>query len=270
MSDKPNPIFNALTIAGSDSGGGAGIQADLKAFSALGVYGSSIITALTAQNTKEVRGVFSVTPEFIRLQLAAVFDDIHISAVKTGMLGDSAVVAVVADFLKKQDIQLVVDPVMISKSGNALLQPEAIQTLISELLPLATLITPNLPEASAMLSQPEPQNIDEMKTVAEGIHAMGVENVLLKGGPLVGGDCPDILFDGNEFTEYQSSRIDTQNTHGTGCTLASAITAHLAQGETVKDAVAKAKDYITAAIMHADELNVGTGHGPVNHFHALW
>lgn len=270
MFDKPISIYNALTIAGSDSGGGAGIQADLKAFSALGVYGASVITALTAQNTLEVRGVFPITPEFIQLQLAAVFDDIHISAVKTGMLGDSAVVATVADFLKKQNAQLVVDPVMISKSGNALLQPEAVQTLITELLPLATLVTPNLPEASAMLNQTEPQDIEGMKEVAAGVYSLGVKNVLLKGGHLIGEECPDIFFDGNEFTEYHSARVDTQNTHGTGCTLASAITAYLAQGETVKGAVARAKSFITHAIEHADELNVGAGHGPVNHFHAFW
>lgn len=270
MSDKPNSIFNALTIAGSDSGGGAGIQADLKTFSALGVYGTSVITALTAQNTSEVRGVFPITPDFIQLQLAAVFDDIHISAVKTGMLGDSAVVAAVAEFFKQQNALLVVDPVMISKSGNALLQPDAVQTLITDLLPLATLVTPNLPEASAMLNQAEPQDIEGMKRVAAGIYALGVNNVLLKGGHLEGEECPDIFFDGNEFTEYCHLRIDTQNTHGTGCTLASAITAYLVKGETVKDAVAKAKGYISAAIKHADELNVGAGHGPVNHFHALW
>lgn len=263
-------IYNALTIAGSDSGGGAGIQADLKTFSALGVYGASAITALTAQNTQEVRAVYPVPPEFLCQQLSAVFDDIQIHAVKTGMLGSREMVKAVADFIGSRGVALVVDPVMISKSGNALLSADAVSVLVEELLPLASLITPNLPEAAAILNRPEPETVAEMKEMAKLLYDLGPEQVLLKGGHLKGEACPDILFDGENYTEYEGLRINTKNTHGTGCTLASAITAFLARGETAERAVAKSKQYITAAIQHADNLNVGSGHGPVNHFHALW
>lgn len=263
-------ISNVLTIAGSDSGGGAGIQADLKTFSALGVYGASVITALTAQNTSEVRGVFPVTPDFIRLQLETVFDDIEIKAVKTGMLGSADVVSEVAKDLRRRDILLVVDPVMISKSGNALLQADAVTTVIEQLFPLAELITPNLPEAAAILKMEEPGSLEGMQEMVRLLHRLGPANVLLKGGHLMGEECPDIFFDGDQFQIFQQVRINTQNTHGTGCSLASAVTAYLAKGESVTEAVSHAKQYITSAINNADNLNVGAGHGPVNHFHAYW
>ncbi len=270
MSDHNVAIYNALTIAGSDSGGGAGIQADLKTFSALGVYGASAITALTAQNTCEVRGIVPVSPEFLQQQMETVFDDIEIHAVKTGMLGSAEMVATVAGFFRDKDALLVVDPVMISKSGNRLLAPGAVSRLVQALLPLAYIITPNLPEAAAILGEPEPESIADMETMAARLLELGPENVLLKGGHLAGERSPDILFDGHEFIKFDSPRIQTRNTHGTGCTLSSAITAYLAKGDTVQDAVTKAKQYISAAIASADNLNVGSGHGPVNHFHALW
>jgi hydroxymethylpyrimidine kinase/phosphomethylpyrimidine kinase len=263
-------IKNALTIAGSDSGGGAGIQADLKAFSALGVYGSSVITALTAQNTRECRGIVSVDPDFILQQLETVCDDIEINGIKTGMLGDSSAVKAVAGFLEGKTVPLVVDPVMIAKSGDALLKAEAVSTLVSELFPLATLITPNLPEAAAILGQSEPETLEEMEAAAVALHKLGAKAVLLKGGHLEGELCQDLLYDGENFFSFSSVRIPTTNTHGTGCTLASAITASLAKGESLKDAVKIAKNYITEAIKQADKLNVGGGHGPVNHFHSFW
>lgn len=264
-------VPNALTIAGSDSGGGAGIQADLKTFSALKVYGASVITALTAQNTRSVKSIYPVSPAFVHDQLEAVFSDIEIQAVKTGMLGSSAMVAVVADYLSTRDhLKLVVDPVMISKSGNALLAPEAVSVLIESLMPLMYLITPNLPEVSALLGKSEPSSVSEMKVAARELYQLGARNVLLKGGHLESEFSPDILFDGEKFIEFESPRIETKNTHGTGCTLASAITAFLAHGQNVEEAVGNAKIYITSAIAAADQLNVGAGHGPVNHFHETW
>ena len=271
MSVNTPKIPNVLTIAGSDSGGGAGIQADLKTFSALGVYGASVITALTAQNTQCVSGIYPVTPDFVSLQLETVFADIQIHAVKTGMLGSAEMVDRVAQFLSGIDnVRLVVDPVMISKSGNALLSPDAVEVLIDKLIPLTYVITPNLPEAAALLGVDEPVSIQGMREMAVQVHALGVQNVLLKGGHLEGESSPDILFDGTTFTEFPSVRIATKNTHGTGCTLASAVTAYLAQGCSIVESVTRAKEYITAAIKAADQLNVGAGHGPVNHFHNIW
>jgi hydroxymethylpyrimidine kinase/phosphomethylpyrimidine kinase len=264
-------ISNALTIAGSDSGGGAGIQADLKTFSALGVYGASVITALTAQNTQVVKSVFPVSPSFVTDQLDAVFSDIQIDAVKVGMLGNAEMVNTVADYFSDvTDLKMIIDPVMISKSGNALLSSSAVNVLIDKLLPLAYLVTPNLPEVAALLGEDEPSSIDEMKASAVKLQRLGVSNVLIKGGHLGGENSPDILFDGHEFIEFHHARITTKNTHGTGCTLASAITAYVAKGFSVSEAVAQAKEYITAAIKAADSLNVGRGHGPVNHFHSIW
>ena len=271
MSDNSFKTPNVLTIAGSDSGGGAGIQADLKTFSALGVYGASVITALTAQNTKTVAGIYPVTPDFVTLQLETVFSDIDIAVVKTGMLGSADMVEAVVAFLSGVDtLKLVVDPVMISKSGNALLSPDAVAVLIDKLMPLTYVITPNLPEAAALLGEDEPDSVAGMREMALRLHALGVQNVLLKGGHLNGGYSPDILFDGTRLTEFPSTRIVTENTHGTGCTLASAVTAYLAQGLPIAEAVGKAKEYITAAIKAADQLNVGAGHGPVNQFHNIW
>jgi len=264
-------IPNVLTIAGSDSGGGAGIQADLKTFSALGVYGASVITALTAQNTIAVNSVFPVAPAFVVEQMDAVFSDIDIGAVKTGMLGDATMVKAVADYLATlNDVKLIVDPVMISKSGNALLSPDAVSVLIDSLLPISYLVTPNLPEVAALLDKPEPTSICEMKNAARDIHQFGVKNVLIKGGHLEGRNSTDVFFDGTSFVELASTRINTKNTHGTGCTLASAITAFIAHGQSPSDAVVNAKKYISSAILAADQLNVGSGHGPVNHFHKIW
>lgn len=263
-------LQNVLTIAGSDSGGGAGIQADLKTFSALGVYGASVITALTAQNTQTVKAVFSVDSSFVSQQIETVFDDIQIGAVKTGMLGNRSVIQSVADALRSKNIQLVVDPVMISTSGSVLLEAEASETLIKELFPLALVVTPNMPEAAAILGSDEPYSIDGMKEMARAIYELGPQSVLLKGGHMEGTHCLDIFFDGVKFWEFDSPKVDTRNTHGTGCTLASAITAFIAKGESLPVAIAEAKKYITSALENADKLNVGNGHGPVNHFYQFW
>ena len=261
----------ALTIAGSDSGGGAGVQADLKAFSALGVYGASVITALTAQNTREVRGIQDVPPAFIASQIDTVFDDLDVKAVKIGMLSQPAVIEAVAVALERHGAeQVVLDPVMIAKSGDALLQPEAVEALRARLVPLATLITPNLPEAGVLLDSAEPGNESEMREAAAALEGLGARNVLVKGGHLPGTNNVDLLFDGERFSRYENPRIETRNTHGTGCTLSSAVAAGLAKGERLQDAVAAAVSYVHEAIKHSDELSVGRGHGPVHHFHALW
>lgn len=260
----------ALTIAGSDSGGGAGIQADLKAFSALGAYGCSVITALTAQNTQGVTGIMDVPPEFVSQQIAAVFDDLAVDAVKIGMLSRPETIVAVAEGLRKFTPKyIVLDPVMVAKSGDALLQPDAVDTLKTQLLPMATLITPNLPEAEVLLGGDPGGGID-MEAAARELHAMGPGAVLLKGGHLGGEESTDVLFDGVDMVRLTAKRIDTRNTHGTGCTLSSAIAALLAQGVSLGDAVARAKTYISAAIAHADELGVGQGQGPVHHFHDFW
>lgn len=264
-------VVNALTIAGSDSGGGAGIQADLKAFSAHGVYGASVITALTSQNTREVRGVHGVPVEFIAEQIDAVCDDIHMSAVKIGMLSTPEIIRTVAQGLERHALpNVVLDPVMVAKSGDTLLQDDAVETLRDVLMPRALLITPNLPEAGVLLGTTAPVDEASMRDAAIALHKLGANNVLVKGGHLDGKENTDVLYDGHEFHRYQHTRIDTNNTHGTGCTLSSSIAALLARGHNLSDAVAKATDYIHHAIRHADQLNVGNGHGPVHHFHALW
>jgi hydroxymethylpyrimidine/phosphomethylpyrimidine kinase len=258
---------NLLTIAGSDSCGGAGIQADLKAFSAHGVYGMSVITAVTAQNTQGVFAVQDINPEIIEAQIDAIFQDIQVHGVKIGMVSQIATIKAIANKLKQyMPMNVVVDPVMISKSGYDLLQPEAKATLIDELIPLADLITPNLPEAEAIIKM-KIETVEEMKIAAEKIHEMGVKNVLIKGGHLKH-RAVDILFDGTEFTFYESKRIDTKNTHGTGCTLSSSITANLGKGLDIRTAVEASKDYITTAIEHSIEL--GKGVGPTNHFYTLY
>ncbi len=261
----------ALTIAGSDSGGGAGIQADLKTFSALGVYGCSVITALTAQNTQAVTGVMNVPPEFIGQQMEAVFSDIDVHAVKIGMLSVPEIIEVVGDGLKRHGAgNIVLDPVMVAKSGDALLQPHAIEAVRDVLLPLADLITPNLPEAAALLGSEPITQADEMQAAAEALLDLGPKAVLLKGGHLTGEESPDLLLDADGPQVLHSARIDTRNTHGTGCTLSSAIAAGLARGLTTKQAVGEAKDYIRTAISAADSLDIGRGHGPVHHFHRVW
>ena len=274
-------IYNALTIAGSDSGGGAGIQADLKTFSALGVYGASVITALTAQNTQAVRAIHDAPPEFIAQQIDAVFDDIRIDAVKIGMLSRPEVIETVAAGLERHGVgrlgvsKLVLDPVMVAKSGDQLLAPEAVAALRERLVPLATLVTPNLPEAAVLLEEPALTDEAEMAAVAKRLLALGSQWVLLKGGHLEGPESSDLLMGsdggGEDMNErFTAPRVATKNTHGTGCTLSSAITAGLAQGLDVIEATRRAKDYVTAALKAADRLTVGKGHGPVHHFHDVW
>lgn len=267
-----NKIPIALTIAGSDSGGGAGIQADLKTFSALGVYGASVLTALTAQNTREVRAILDVSPNFVTTQLACVFDDLQVDAIKIGMLSQVEVIEAVADFLEaRRSTPLVLDPVMVAKSGDRLLQARAVDSLRTRLLPLATLITPNLPEAAMLLDTDEPDNNDDMLDIAKTLLALGPQSILLTGGHLPRElESADLLLTGKETIWLPAARVDTQNTHGTGCTLSSAIAAGLAQGKSLGIAVRDAKSYITAAIAAADQLCVGSGHGPVHHFHNWW
>lgn len=264
-------VPTALTIAGSDSGGGAGIQADLKTFSALGVYGASVLTALTAQNTRAVTAIFDVTPEFVARQIDTVFEDIRIDAVKIGMLSNAAVVEAVADRLAHwRPRWIVLDPVMVAKSGDRLLDPAAVEALRTRLLPLADLITPNLPEAAVLLGEEPIRERARMGNVAARLQGLGAKNVLLKGGHLDGGASPDLLLHGGELLWLESERVATENTHGTGCTLSSAIAAFLARGRPLPEAVALAKRYLTGALRHADELEVGHGHGPVHHFWHLW
>ncbi|MCH7555500.1 MAG: bifunctional hydroxymethylpyrimidine kinase/phosphomethylpyrimidine kinase [Proteobacteria bacterium] len=264
-------IANALTIAGSDRGGGAGIQADLKTFSALGVYGASVITALTAQNTREVRAIHDVPPEFIAQQIDAVFDDIRIDAVKIGMLSRPEVIETVAAGLERHGVtKLVLDPVMVAKSGDLLLAAEAVAALRERLLPLAMLVTPNLPEAAVLLAEDPITDDSEMAPACERLLALGPQWVLLKGGHMAGPESTDLLMGGDISRRFAAPRVATRNTHGTGCTLSSAIAAGLAQGLDVVEAVARAKDYVTAALKAADRLDVGTGHGPVHHFHGYW
>lgn len=264
-------IPNVLTLAGVDPSGGAGIFADLKAFSALGAYGSGIVVALTAQNTQGVTGVHRVPSDFVSLQIDTLFQDVRIDAAKVGMLVDADLVSTVARGLRRHRVKrLVVDPVMVSKSGHALLQPDAVEALRRELLPLAELVTPNLPEAGVLLGCPEPKTLDEMRSVARALCRLGPRQVLLKGGHLDAAESVDIFDDGVTQTELRANRIATRNTHGTGCTLSAAIAALLPQRPSTLDAVRDAKTYLTAAIAAADQLDVGHGHGPVHHFHALW
>lgn len=264
------PTSIALTIAGSDSGGGAGIQADLKTFSALGVYGASVITAVTAQNTRAVTAVEAISPALIRAQIEAVFADLPPQAVKTGMLGDSQTICIVADSLAAVALPyLVIDPVMVAKSGDKLLADAAIATLRTRLIPLATLITPNLPEAGELLGRPVTTR-DDMPQAAADLLALGCHAVLLKGGHLAGDASDDLLLTTGGATWLSAARHPGKNTHGTGCTLSAAITAGLARGLALVDAVHAAKDYIGAAIAAADRLHVGSGHGPLHHFHRWW
>ncbi|WFE75676.1 bifunctional hydroxymethylpyrimidine kinase/phosphomethylpyrimidine kinase [Roseinatronobacter sp. S2] len=260
----------ALTIAGSDSGGGAGIQADLKAFSALGVYGASVITALTAQNTRAVTMVEPVSPAMIAAQMHAVFDDLAIRAVKLGMLGDAVAIATVAAGLRGHDMPVVLDPVMVAKSGDRLLPSDALAALRSELLPRATVLTPNLPEAADLLGTVPARSDAEMLEQGQALRALGAQAVLMKGGHGDGPDCVDLLIDAQGVTRLTAPRRATQNTHGTGCTLSAAIAAGLAQGMDLTVAVTRAHTYLQGAIAHADGLGVGSGHGPVHHFHGVW
>ena len=258
---------NLLTIAGSDSSGGAGIQADLKTFAALGTYGMSVITAVTAQNTCGVTMVQNIDLKVVEAQITAVFDDIRVDAVKIGMLSDKEIIKIIAQKLRfYQPPIIVVDPVMVSKRGFQLLAPDACETLIKELLPLATLVTPNLPEATVIVGY-EVSNKDDMLKAAKDIITLGAKNVLMKGGHLQE-SADDLLYDGREATWFTGERINTKNTHGTGCTLSSALAANLALGLSLPEAVRKSKEYITIAINNA--LNIGSGCGPTHHFFDLY
>src|SRR2546426_7257648 len=255
-------IPRALTIAGSDSGGGAGIQADLKTFAALGVYGLSALTAITVQNTQGVRAAQELPPELVEAQIDAVLEDIGADAAKTGMLSSSAIIEVVARCVSRWNLRLVVDPVMVAKGGDPLLQPEAITTLSTVLLPLAEVVTPNLLEAEALTGQ-RVETLDDMRAAAQAIAALGPRHVVVKGGHRTA-DPVDVYFDGKRFAELRAERISTRHTHGTGCTFSAAIAAFMARGLPVDAAVAGAKNYITEAIRHAPGL--GNGHGPIEHF----
>lgn len=255
-------IKKILTIAGSDSGGGAGIQADLKTIAALGGYGMSVITALTAQNTTGVQGIFEIPVPFIEKQFDSVASDIGIDAIKTGMLAGPEIIAAVAKKIRKYKIRkVVVDPVMVAKGGSRLLASAAEEILKKELLPLALIVTPNIPEAER-LSGIKIRTKKTVENAARIIYEMGAKNVLIKGGHRKG-EALDILFDGRDFYEFSSDRIKTGDTHGTGCTLSSAIAVYIAFGMPVRDSVAKAKDYVTLAIRNS--LRLGKGHGPLNH-----
>jgi hydroxymethylpyrimidine/phosphomethylpyrimidine kinase len=261
----------AVTIAGSDSSGGAGIQADLKTFSALGVYGASVIAALTAQNTKGVTAIHEVLPEFVAAQMDAVFSDLAVGAVKIGMLGNAdAIAAVAAGLDRHKQANVVLDPVMVATSGERLLKPDAIEVLRTQLVPRALVITPNLPEAAALLDAPLAADEAEMRRQAERLLARGARVVLMKGGHAEGAESTDILFTGGAALRLHAKRIATRNTHGTGCTLSAAIAAGLAKGQELEDAVRAAKEYVTGAIAAADRLAIGTRHGPVHHFHKWW
>lgn len=264
--------YRALTIAGSDSGGGAGIQADLKTFAALGCYGLSVITALTAQNTRGVSAISPVSPDFVDRQLEAVLTDIGADAVKIGMLHSPDIIRTVADNLQRYEISnIVLDPVMVAKSGDRLLQEEAAQALAALLLPLATLITPNLPEAAVLLGRPLERR-EEMEAAARDLALLGPEAVLVKGGHLEGERSPDLLYERYEdrVTSFDAARVRTVNTHGTGCTLSSAIAAGLARGLALNEAVHRAKDYLSGALEKGAGYRLGSGHGPVHHLWEHW
>ncbi|MEX0336142.1 bifunctional hydroxymethylpyrimidine kinase/phosphomethylpyrimidine kinase [Vibrio tubiashii] len=265
-SQDTTPIV--LTIAGSDSGGGAGIQADIKAISATGSYACSVITAITSQNTQGVSAIHPIPLEHIASQLDAVFTDLNVVAVKVGMLADAEIIKVVAAKIRQyQPKHLVVDPVMVATSGDLLLEQSAISTLKQELLPLADLITPNLPEGAALIGGEVPQDEEQMGAMIESLRALGAKAVLLKGGHLEKDQNSNDLLIEQESSELLSAkRVATKNTHGTGCTLSSAIASYLAQGNRLHKAVYLGKQYISQAIAHADQLGVGQGHGPVHHF----
>ena len=265
--NRPFPRGSVLTVAGSDSGGGAGIQADLKTITLLGSYAATVLTALTAQNTRGVSAIHGLPPSFVIEQLDTVLADIPVDVIKTGMLHTSAIISALAENLMERStmIPLVIDPVMVSKGGTALMDRDATHVFSRQLLPLAYLLTPNIPEAERLLGT-QIGNEAEMEQAARALHALGAANVLVKGGHLTGGHSSDVLFDGSECHVFSAERIFTSNTHGTGCSYASAVAAFLAQGEPLKNAVEKAKQFITTAIRLARPL--GKGHSPVNHFAA--
>ncbi|MQA82813.1 MAG: bifunctional hydroxymethylpyrimidine kinase/phosphomethylpyrimidine kinase [Streptosporangiales bacterium] len=264
-------IPNVLTIAGTDPTGGAGIQADLKTFSALGGYGMSVVTALVAQNTTGVSAVYEVPPAFVRAQLDAVFDDVRVDAVKIGMLGDVGVITAVAELLDtRRPPYVVLDPVMVATSGDRLLAPEAVATLRDELLPRVDVATPNLAEAADLLGTGPATTEEAMAEHARRLVALGLPRVLVKGGHLGADRSPDLFVDGGAVHTLDAPRVDTRHTHGTGCTLSSAIAVLRPQRADWLTAARDAKAYVTEALRAADELDVGKGNGPVHHFHAIW
>ena len=270
---EPKRIANVLTIAGLDPSGGAGILADVKAMSACGTYSMAVVAALTAQNTCGVSGWQPVAPDFVRAQIDAIFEDIRVDAVKIGMLGTPEVIDAVAEALERHRPPFIVlDPVMVAKGGDRLLTKEAESALCERLLPLTTVITPNLPEAAVLAGEAEIRERGEMPALARKLLDRLAPDawVYLKGGHLTEAESPDLLLSRETSLTFEAPRIATKNTHGTGCTLSAAIAAQLGRGESVPEAVRKAKAYVYEAIAHADELSVGHGHGPTNHFAALW
>jgi hydroxymethylpyrimidine/phosphomethylpyrimidine kinase len=260
-------IHKALTIAGSDSGGGAGIQADLKTFAALGVYGTSAITAITAQNTVRVTAILALSPQMVAAQIDAVITDIGAHALKTGMLANAKIIETVVKKIQEHRLRnLVVDPVMVATSGDLLIKKNAVAALRSRLIPLAAVVTPNIPEAEELTGMAL-RTSEDIEESARQIVAMGAKSVVIKGGHRAG-PAVDLYYDGKKFIAFHAPRIRTKNTHGTGCTFSAAIAAYLARGEKVERAVDLSKKYITAAITKA--FAVGSGHGPVHHFHRFW
>ena len=261
----------ALTIASSDSSGGAGIQADLKTFAALGVYGASVITALTAQNTSGVSGIHVVPADFVTAQIDAVFHDLRVDAVKIGMVAQLAAIdAIVAGLTRWSPKHVVLDPVMVATSGDRLLATKAVDALRTKLMPRASLVTPNLPEAAALLDEPVALNESAIEGQGKRLLAMGCRAVLIKGGHGSGAESVDILLAPTSFTRLATARVATRNTHGTGCTLSSAIAAGLAKGLDLVAATRAAKVYVSEAIAASHRLRIGSGHGPVHHFHPWW
>jgi hydroxymethylpyrimidine/phosphomethylpyrimidine kinase len=261
----------AMTIAGSDSGGGAGIQADIKTFAALGVYGCSVITALTAQNTRGVSAMHDVPPAFVEAQFDAVMDDIAVAAVKIGMLANADVIAAVARRLARwPDVPVVLDPVMVAASGDPLLRADSVEALKSALFPLAAVVTPNLHEAALLTAEPVAADETAMRRQGRALLGSGAAAVLMKGGHGSGDESVDLLLTSDGEMRFAAPRIQTRNVHGTGCTLSSAIAAGLAKGLPLAEAVGEAKAYITAAIAASGALKIGHGHGPAHHFHAWW
>jgi hydroxymethylpyrimidine/phosphomethylpyrimidine kinase len=261
----------ALTIAGSDSSGGAGIQADLKTFAALGVYGASVITALTAQNTRGVTGIHVVPADFVTAQIEAVFSDLDVKAVKIGMVAQLAAVdAIVTGLRRWSPNHIVLDPVMVATSGDRLLATDAVEALRTKLIPRASLITPNLPEAAALLDEPVAASEAAIESQGKRLLTLGCPAVLIKGGHGQGTESIDYLVRGSGIIALAAPRIATRNTHGTGCSLSSAIAAGLAKGEDMETAVRNAKVWVSAAIAAADQLGVGHGHGPIHHFHGFY
>ncbi len=258
-------VPRALTIAGSDSSGGAGIQADLKTFTALKVYGASVITAVTAQSTASVLGIENLDPEFVKLQIDAVVQDFEVNAVKIGMLSTEGIISAVSEKISEYRLKnIVLDPVIVSSGGDSLLYENAKEALVNQLFPQIDLLTPNIPEAQ-VISGMEIESAEDMKSAAEKIKLLGPENILIKGGHLdKSNEAVDILYDGKSFYEYRAERVNTKNTHGTGCTYSAAICAGLAKGLSMYDAVSEAKEFVTSAIRNS--LDIGHGHGPLNHF----